>query len=62
MFMPRFHLQSFVYFNGFVYCSQLALQLENEMATHSRILAWRILWTEEPDGLLSMESHRVGHD
>ena len=33
-----------------------------EMATRSSILAWRILWTEEPDGLLSMESHRVGHD
>ena len=27
-----------------------------EMATHSSILAWRILWTEEPDGLQSMES------
>ena len=36
--------------------------LEEGMATHSSILAWRILWTEEPDGLLSMESHRVGHD
>jgi len=36
--------------------------LENEMATHSSILAWRILWTEEPGGLLSMGSHRVGHD
>ena len=32
------------------------------MASHSSILAWRILWTEEPGGLLSMESHRVGHD
>ena len=28
--------------------------LEEEMATHSNILAWRILWTEEPDGLQSM--------
>ena len=28
--------------------------LEKEMATHSRILAWRIPWTEEPDGLQSM--------
>ena len=28
--------------------------MEKEMATHSSILAWRILWTEEPDGLLSM--------
>ena len=36
--------------------------LEEEMATHSRILAWRILWTEEPGGLQSMESQRVGHN
>ena len=33
-----------------------------EMATHSSILAWRIPGTEEPGGLLSMRSHRVGHD
>ena len=32
------------------------------MATHSSILAWRILWTEEPGGLLSMGSDRVVHD
>ena len=32
------------------------------MATHSSILAWRILWTEEPGGLLSIGSHRVGHN
>ena len=36
--------------------------LEKEMATHSSILAWRILWTEEPDGLLSKGSDRVRHD
>ena len=36
--------------------------LEKEMATHSSILAWRIPWTEEPGGLQSMGSHRVGHD
>ena len=35
--------------------------LEEEMATHSSILAWRVPWTEEPGGLLSMGSHRVGH-
>ena len=35
--------------------------LEEEMATHSSILAWRIPWTEEPDGLQSMGSQRVGH-
>ena len=33
--------------------------LEKEMATHSSILAWRIPWTEEPDGLQSMRSQRV---
>ena len=36
--------------------------LEKEMATHSSILAWRIPWTEEPGGLQSMWSQRVGHD
>ena len=36
--------------------------LEKEMATHSSILAWKILWAEEPGGLQSMESKRVGHD
>ena len=36
--------------------------LEDEMATHSSILAWRISWTEEPSGLQPMESQRVRHD
>ena len=36
--------------------------LELEMATHASILAWRIPWTEEPGGLQSMGSQRVGHD
>ena len=36
--------------------------LEKEMATHSSIPAWRIPWTEEPGGLQSMRSQRVGHD
>ena len=36
--------------------------LEEEMATHPRISAWRISWTEEPGGLQSKESQRVGHD
>ena len=36
--------------------------LEKEMATHSSILAWRIPWTEEPGGLQSTGSQRVGHD
>ena len=34
--------------------------LEKEMATHSSVLAWRIPGTGEPDGLLSVGSHRVG--
>ena len=36
--------------------------LEKEMATHSRILAWKTPWTEEPGRLHSMGSQRVGHD
>ena len=36
--------------------------LEEEMATHSSILAWKIPWTEEPDRLQPMGSHRVGRD
>ena len=36
--------------------------LEKDMATHSSLLAWRILWTEGPDGLQSIGLQRVGHD
>ena len=36
--------------------------LEEGMATHSSILAWRILWTEETGRLQSTELHKVGHD
>ena len=36
--------------------------LEKEMETHSSTIAWKILWTEEPDRLQSMGSQRVGHD
>ena len=36
--------------------------LEKGMAIHSIILTWRIPWTEEPGGLQSTESQRVGHD
>ena len=53
-----------------VHCWRLGFDLkkcctwfvEKEMATHSSILAWRIPETEEPGGLLSMESHKVRHD
>ena len=36
--------------------------LEEEMAPHPSVLAWDILWTEEPGGLPSSGSQRVGHD
>ena len=36
--------------------------LEEEMTTHSNILAWEIPWTEEPGGLQAMGSQRVGYD
>ena len=36
--------------------------LKKEMATHSSILAWKILWTEKPGRVQSMGSQRVGHD
>ena len=36
--------------------------LEEEMATHSSIYAWKIPWTEEPGGLCSMRSQTVKHD
>ena len=35
--------------------------LEESMATHSSLLAWRTPWTEEPGGLQSMGSQKVGH-
>ena len=40
----------------------LGRSLEKGMATHCSILAWRIPWTEEPGGLESMGSQRVGYD
>ena len=36
--------------------------LEEEMVTHSSVLAWEIPWTEEPGGLQSVESQRIKHD
>ena len=40
----------------------LGRSLEEGMATHSNILAWRIPWTEEPGGLLFLLLQRLGHD
>jgi len=48
-----------VYINIYIYISEDAL--EEGKATHSNILAWRIPWTEEPGGLQSIASQRVGH-
>ena len=47
--------------SGFIFSFHL-YALEKEMATHSSVLAWRIPGTGEPGRLLSMGSHRVGHD
>ena len=52
-------ISSPVYFTSF---SCLSLPSEEEMATHSNILAWEIPWTEEPSGLQSTESQRAGRD
>ena len=45
-----------------VQCLVQEYSLEDEMATHSSIHAWKIPWIEEPDGLQSMGSQRVGHN
>ena len=47
--------------SGFTFTFQFHA-LEKEMAPHSSVLAWRIPGMEEPGGLPSMGSHRVGHD
>ena len=44
----------------FPFSASLETANENEMAIHSSIPTWKILWTEEPGGL--QESQRVGHD
>ena len=38
------------------------MSVEEEVATHASILPWKIPWTEEPGGLQSMGSQRVGHN
>ena len=48
--------------DGFCVCTHLGISAEKAMATHSSTLTWKIPGTGEPDGLLSMGSHRVGHD
>ena len=48
--------------NDLVSIPGLGRSLEEEMATHSSILAWRIPWTEDPSWVQSMGSQRVGHN
>ena len=50
------------YKNGLRTHEELEDLLEKGMVTHSSILSWRIPWTEEPDGLPSTGSQKVGHD
>ena len=60
-----FHLIIFSIYSEFIRMVQYLSwedPLETEMATHSNILAWRILWTEESGGLQSTGSHRVRHE
>ena len=45
-----------------VFSTLLLAPLVSQMATHSSVLPWRILWTGEPGGLPSVGLHRVGHD
>ena len=51
-----------MFFNFLFYTGRQEDPLEEEMATHSSILAWRIPWTEDPGRLQSMGLQRVGHD
>ena len=46
---------------SFTFLTRTLLDI-NEMTAHSSTLAWKIPWTEEPAGLQSMQSQRVGHD
>ena len=62
IFIFRFSLViCFTYTSNFTFTFHFHA-LEKEMATHSSVLAWRIPGTGEPGGLLSVGSHRVGHD
>ena len=58
--LSRLTVDFFFHLN-FLFCIGVQL-IEEGMVTHSIILAWRIPWTEEPGGLQSIESHRVGHN
>ena len=57
-FMAEKHSVVYMYHSFFIHSSIV----EKAMASHSSTLAWKIPWMEEPGRLLSMGSHRVGHD
>ena len=59
--LPRLVVKSWTRLSDFTFTFHFH-SLEKEMATHSSVLAWGIPGTGEPDALLSMGSHRVGHD
>ena len=60
--MPDDFCLSITSFTKLMVYTWLSFRIEKEMATHSSVLAWRIPWTEEPGGLQSMGSQRVGPD
>ena len=53
---------SFTFFFLYLFMFDCTISLEKALATHSSTLAWKIPWMEEPGGLQSMGSRRVGHD
>ena len=67
-FMAASPLLFFFFFEGVTYltkdqtCTPVVETSEKAMAPHSSTLAWKIPWMEEPGGLQSMGSLRVGHD
>ena len=61
--LPHYSLGLFMsHFKQWILLCRSMLRLEKAMAPHSSTLAWTIPWTEEPGGLQSMGSLRVGHD
>ena len=58
----KYYLKVLIFYPLFFFTSHWAYYSEKAMATHSSTLAWKIPWTEEPGGLQSMGSLRVGHD
>ena len=61
--LPHYSLGLFMsHFKHWILLCRSMLRLEKAMAPHSSTLAWTIPWTEEPGGLQSMGSLRVGHD